>query len=295
MYNEFRQKHFDYRRSPLSFAEALSTTWREDVLVWGSDNIWSPWCVLPDDQPMGKVFFGDGIRHPLKVAYAASTTALLERHPKCLEVLGRIRKADFKAIGLREFGNVAFFRENGIDVVHVPDPSLLLSREKWMALANNRLVPEQSYVFGYELGHQVSMPVRECCEAISDAKSSKVIMPYPKRFLRNSNVACYPNPFEWIALLGNARCVMTDSFHGVMFSLVLNRPFLFLPALDETGMPNMRACEILRQVGLESRIVPIGAGEKYLRELMSTPIDWHKVDATLESFRNEGIEFLKHI
>lgn len=295
MYNKFRQMHFDYSRSPLSFTEALSTIWSEDVLVWGSDNIWSPWCVWPDDQPMSKVFFGDGIVHKRKLAYAASTGALFERHPKCREVLARIKQAGFEAIGLREMANVGFFRENGIDVVHTPDPSLLMTREMWGAYECDDLVPGSQYVFGYELGHLVKFSVRECCEEIASGQPLKVLIPYPKKFWRDRDVACHPDPFEWIALLSHATYVVTDSFHGVMFSLIFHRPFIFLSAHDEDGRVNMRANEILKKVGLISRVLPENAEKRDLLELMSTPIDWPKVDAILEGFRKEGIEFLKRI
>lgn len=295
-YNTFRHRNFDRGAvKPLSFRDMMKASLPFDALVWGSDNIWGPWCVSLDDAPMSGVFYGDDINHKRKIAYAASTGAFLDLHPDYLTVLKRIKAAGFERIGLREAANVKVFEANGIHAMHVPDPSLLLTDEDWAKVEQTETLPNTPYVLGYELGHEGTISVRKGCAAVAAGEKLAVRMPYPKSYWRDRQVACYPTPFEWIALIRHARYVVTDSFHGVMFSLIFKRPFVYISGRDESGRLNMRANEILGYVDLKSRIVPEKTDAVILRQLMGEPIDWTSVGRKLEAFRNQGIEFLKQI
>ena len=295
-YDAFRRKYFKYgSKRSLTFKEALSTAWSEDVLVWGSDNIWGPWCVFPDDGPMARLFYGYGINHPRKIAYAASTGAPLELHQDSEHIIDLIRSAGFDRIGLRETCNVSLLRGKGVSAELVPDPSLLLMDDEWAVMEDTACLPMRPYVFGYELGHVVLPSVRNGCEAISKTENLDVRIPYPKAFWSNRDVACFPTPFEWVALVRHAECVVTDSFHGVMFSLIFNRPFLFIQSKDDGGLLNMRAHEILRYVWLESRVRQHAATDTQIRAVMSEPIDWERVRSILMDFRKTGITFLEQI
>lgn len=296
MYNAFRQQNFDYGPlSPLSFQQLMKRPLSYDALVWGSDNIWGPWCVRLDDAPMSGVFFGDGVAHVRKIAYAASTGAHLELHPEYREAISRVKSAGFERIGLREKANVKVFEANGVAATHVPDPSLLLAAKDWAAVEERDMCPARPYVLGYELGHIGSLTVRQGCAVVAAAGGLDIRMPYPQAYWRDRSVACYPNPLQWVALFHHAQCVVTDSFHGVMFSLIFKRPFVFIPAQDESGIPNMRVNEMLGYVGLESRILPESADTEALKSLMEEPIDWPSVGRKLEAFRNQGVEYLKQI
>lgn len=295
-YDAFRAQNFEYGGvSPLTFAQALCHKWTEDVLIWGSDNIWGPWCVVPEDRLMSGVFYGDGIKHARKIAYAASTGARMDQHGKYQEVIDRIRAAGFEKIGLRESVNVRVFEAESVMAQHVPDPSLLLMAEEWGCVEDVSLIPATPYVFGYELGHIGSISIRQGCEAIARQIGCEVRIPYPQAFWKNRDVACYPKPLEWIALLHHAECVVTDSFHGVMFSLIFQRPFVYIPGKDEGGLLNMRVNEILSLVNLKSRILPQGADETELKRLMAESIDWDRVSKALAKFREIGLEFLRTI
>ena len=267
----FRREFFDYGGlAAMTFSEALRHDFTEDVLVFGSDNIWSFWC-YGLDEPMGRLFTGVGINHPHKIVYAASTGGDISTHPQVGEGLARIKSAGFRCISLREPLNINTLARYGIEAVHVPDPTLLLTADDWTAIEDDTLVPDEPYIFGYDLGHPGKISVHEACRQEAAENGLRVMIPYPKRWFRDSNVACYPTPRQWIALVRHAERVVTDSFHGVIFSLSFNRPFRFLEigGDGEHQSLNLRAREIMKLVGDDS-LAKMGtlrdAGLNYLRE-----------------------------
>lgn len=292
MYQTFRRRHFAYSDvKPMYFEDALKCRFDEDLLVFGSDNIWSPWCVKLEDGPMSSLFFGDGVEHPRKVAYAASTGAYLNLHPQYLEAIRRIKAAGFAAISLREGANAELFRGEGLCAEHVPDPTLLLAASEWERIEDESIVPKEQYVMGYGIGHIGEIPIGDVCQTFAKRLGVSVCMPYPKSFFVKGG--CFPDPCEWLSLMRHAMYVVTDSFHGVLFSLIYRRPFIFLPAKDEGGIPNMRAFEILKHVRLEDRILEGSTGSSAIWDQMSRPIDWECVGKIIDDFRQRGINYLR--
>ena len=292
-FERFRTAYFNYGgQKPLAFSDATKKDYREDALVFGSDNIWSRGCYYANSD-MAAVFLGDGIKHSRKFAYAASTGGRISNDPHCNTTIDRIKNAGFLKVSLREAVNMDVFAERGVIAEVVPDPSLLLTAQEWNAVATGPS-EKYAYVFGYDLGHKGGISVRKGCDVIAKENGYRVRIPYPIRWWHDRSVAVRPGPEEWLSLISNASFVVTNSFHGVMFSLIFNRPFVFVKIQDrgERGELNMRALDILKTAGLEDRIV---SSEQDIRHVMDMPIDWTVVNAKIGRFRQVGIDYLKEV
>jgi hypothetical protein len=101
----------------------------------------------------------------------------------------------------------------------------------------------------------------------------------------------YPDPAEWVALVKNARFVVTNSFHGTVFSLLFKKPFIVAGLTGDKATANARAIHLLRAVGLENRFAPSFSAE-HTEALMAQEIDWAAVDQRLADLRQAGNEFL---
>lgn len=246
-FDQFRSCYFDYGgMQKMSFEEVLQHCFSEDVLVFGSDNIWSFWC-YGLDEPMGQIFTGVGICHPRKVVYAASTGGDIQHHPDLENGLALIREAGFRHVSVREPQNVGILANHGIDAEFVPDPTLLLTESDWSAFEDRSLVPDEPYVLGYDLGHPGNYDFRTVCQEVAAKKAARILMPYPQKWCRDRRFACYPSPRQWLALVHHADVVVTNSYHGVLFSQIFGTRFKFL---DIGGTPssqtlNLRVREIL--------------------------------------------------
>jgi hypothetical protein len=90
---------------------------------------------------------------------------------------------------------------------------------------------------------------------------------------------------EWLSMIANASMVVTDSFHGTVFSILFHRNFYSIVNAERGGT---RFKSLLSPLGLDYRLVD----DKQFKELKDTSIDWQYVDAQLERKRTESLNFL---
>jgi len=103
-------------------------------------------------------------------------------------------------------------------------------------------------------------------------------------------VTTYPDKSlsQWVATFRDADFVVTDSYHGVLFSIIFSKPFLVVPNGDR-GLD--RFTSLLGQLGLEDRMVRGGAD---WRAKISSPIDYSLIGLKLEPLREQSREFLRN-
>lgn len=89
---------------------------------------------------------------------------------------------------------------------------------------------------------------------------------------------------DWFAEFRDAEYVVTDSFHGMVFSIIFNKPFSIV--MNPSG-GNDRYLSLLSQLGLMERIV-----SDELQPVFSA-IDWSDVNHRLTELRKASFEFLK--
>ena len=93
---------------------------------------------------------------------------------------------------------------------------------------------------------------------------------------------------EWMAYIQCSEAVITDSFHGTVFSIIFNKPFIVI-ANKERGLG--RFTSLLRMLGLESRLVY--TFDDITDQLIYTSIDYTQVNRILRRERDRALEFLK--
>ena len=185
-----------------------------DAIVVGSDQVWRP----KYSNNIYEAFLRDVKKKSIKrVAYAASFGVNeWEYTAKQTRVCSALAKK-FDFISVREKSGVKLCKEHlGVDATWVLDPTLLLDKLDYLDLCKN--VPESSekYLAAYVLGINENVK-RECEEK---AKERGLIL---KMFSADSN-ASYTIP-EWLAMFRDASYVVTDSFHGTVFSIIFGKEF----------------------------------------------------------------------
>lgn len=93
----------------------------------------------------------------------------------------------------------------------------------------------------------------------------------------------------WLRAFMDADFVVTDSFHGCVFSIIFKKNFIAI--LNEDRGAD-RFTSLLDQLGLRDRLVTNPTSEK-LRELAMQPIDFAPVDAKLKELRARSAAFLQ--
>lgn len=201
-----------------------------DVLVVGSDVVWSQ---ERNNYNIVKFLCYKGSEKAVKFSYAASfgkNYIPIENRHKIKKALSR-----FKGISVREISSVGLLKSIGVHgVTHVCDPTLLLDRIKW---ADNLRKPERvsgEYILCFLLN-----PNEWQMEFVNDLKVQTghgcvfVTNGYDEDRLDRGKetgdiVMDAIGPDEWLWLVANAKAVITDSFHCMIFSNIFHRDFLVL-------------------------------------------------------------------
>lgn len=168
--------------------------------------------------------------------------------------------SEFAHISVREDSGVRLIKElTGRDVVHLVDPTLMLDGETWRKTLNITK-RESNYILAYFLD-KPSEKARKVILELKVALNCKVIgIPYKFDDMSYCDEQVPSGPIEFLDLINNAKCVLTDSFHGTAFSINLHIPFyVFGRAYGSAHSQNSRVESILRKMNMEERFEPTDA------------------------------------
>jgi len=272
--------------APTDSDASLAAAKSFDLIVAGSDQIWSPSQHFGFD-PNYFLSFAKNF-HARKISYAASfgrdsvSSSEEAQLPQLLQ--------NFDAISVREASGVPLVeRAIGRRPANVPDPTLL--HNNYSELTDRTSYKhEDPYIFCYGLRSPDN--IRQTADLVSKQLNYPILSPHNphRRWIEIGNTV-YPDPGEWVSLVKNARFVVTNSFHGTVFALLFRKPFIVAGLTGERVSANARAINLLRAVHLESRFTSTFS-EQSVKTLMSNEIDWAEVDKRLADLRQTGNEFL---
>lgn len=261
-----------------------------DAVVVGSDQVWRPqYAPNVEDYFLGFLKPADGrIR---RVAYAASfgtdTWALNENQRRTCAALLQ----GFDAVSVREDSGVRLCeRQLGVAAEHVIDPTLLLPTSRYLALLEDQPpTPPSSdgaglFVYVLDAGagkHQV----------VADLAAGLALQPFtvdgePQAPPAPSPVV--PPVEDWIRSFHAARYVFTDSFHGCVFAILFNKPFLVF-GNPERGLARFES--LLATFGLQDRLVT--SAQALTPDRVHRAIDWPRVNRLLDEQRGLAAAFLR--
>ena len=173
-------------------------------------------------------------------------------------------------------------RLTGIRPPVIADPTLGFDREFWgrLASAGNGLRPERGYVLGFFLG-PVSAEAKTKIQDESGRLNAGIV-----GACGDSTPLDAAGPEDFLGLLQGASCVLTDSFHCVVFSLIFHKDFY---VSRRVGSPTMfgRITTLLDGMGLEDRVL-----EDSRASITAAPVDWNRVDRIISERRNELREYV---
>ena len=248
-------------------------------LATGSDQVWNP-AFMSYKYPE-LLRFAPGEK---RIALAASIGAreLDEKHRRLFSKA----LCDFKCISVREENASRIVRElTGREPAVVIDPTLMLDSSIWGHIANNRLVPRGPYVFAYCLSSD-SVEIQSFCETVRKAYHAESVV-WVSDNDNNSQIPAGPTDF--ISLIANAEAVVTDSFHGSIFSVLFHKQFYIF---KRNGMQDMfsRIETLVKQLSLQNQVVD--AENSTCGSLLETPVDYVVTDDLLDGQRKLFNDFL---
>lgn len=287
LFKQFRCDILGVSGPRLLQADDLTTTVSDmDLLICGSDQIWNP----SIQGGLDPVYFLDipGSSHVHKVAYAPSFgRGTIE--PSYNSKLNQLT-SQLDGVSVREESGLNVLETAGIsreNVRVVPDPTVLLG--EFESLLAGNAAPDDN-VFCYAL--RTDEVIREVANEVSQSGGGRLLSPRTThQRWGDIGEGIVPGPIEWLRTLARSRVVVSNSFHGVALSIILNRPFIAVGLPGKRMGMNARVQNLLTIAGLTARIVT-NADPTNIRKLIETPIDWTTVNQRLATVRVNAETYL---
>ncbi|WP_326517972.1 polysaccharide pyruvyl transferase family protein [Acinetobacter sp. CAAS 2-6] len=259
-----------------------------DTVIVGSDQVWRK-AYSPNIDNFFLNFVDDST---LKIAYAASfgIDTWQFNDEKTFEIKKLLKK--FKAISVREDSAVKLCSEKlNLDVEHVLDPTLLLSLNDYINLTED-IEKKQKGIFTYILDNSKDKEL--LLGRLKKELKLNTFSMQPKKiyktdfFIKNPEDYIYPKIEDWLASFRDSKFIVTDSFHGTVFAIIFNKPFISI-ANNERG--STRFLSLLKIFNLENRLVT--SLDDVTEELIYKNIDFEKVNSLLKIERERSLLFLR--
>lgn len=251
-----------------------------DACICGSDQVWNEWFALfAEGKPTLSYYLNFVKSGTLRISYATSFgTNKLSK--EAMEIL-KPELEKFTKISVREKEGITILENMGIKSTLVVDPTLLLDSNMYIELFACKNIQKSFPLFSYIL-HENQSTAEQAKEYIFnkyfDARLDKKY--------NNQPVGIY----EWLYNIKNTRLVLTNSFHGAIFSILFHKPFIVIPV--QASNMNDRITTLLSSTGLENRML-FDYNENEMDRIMQETIDWVQVDRKVKQLKKDSVDFLE--
>ena len=262
------------------FEDRKAVTEPYDAVIYGSDQIWRK-------QGLGGVefddwYFGsDNVQAKKKIVYAGSMGKIATNAQDDAYV--KEQMVHFGQISVREDDLLEYLKGLGVNSVRVCDPVFLLSRKQWEEISVAPKIKQQHYILFYNL--LITKESAAFAKALSVETGLPVyeITKKTSLFSRDTHLISDASVGEFLGLVRGADYVVSNSFHGVAFSIILEKQFF---AVGMGEMAN-RVISLLNSVGLNDRY-----RESTQQLIPSSKIDYNQVKRFLDVVIGESKNYL---
>lgn len=273
-FSKFVKKHIRLTSPVERYSINILKRYKCDIIIIGSDQVWRRGFFMPE---MIRDYFGEFLGDsPIpRIAYAASFGVDEWEYESVLSKECEVLASRFLAISTREDSGVDLCKKIGFFDAHpVLDPTMLLNVEDYETICREIPCNKSHTLFAYLL---------DCSQQNIDYVN-KLAQKYDLTpIIVESELDAQYSVEEWLALIRDCSYVVTDSFHGTVFSILFHKPFI---SIINTKRGPGRLKTLLSRFDLKDRLV--------FEELQfpEKEIDWAIVDENLNLWRKRSHDFL---
>lgn len=272
---------------PIEFLEYND---KYDVYISGSDQIWNKhanelhnveWKYM-EPYLLNKIY-------GRKISYASSIGNMKDDR-ELNQLIEYIR--DYHRISMREEASAKLISKYLNKIVEsVLDPTFLLKRQDWISRFKLKKRNEKKYILFYSLAGRKKL--NKFKKFITDIEKKGYVVKYITPFFqfrygdRMNFVNCLEyGPYQFLDAIYNSECVITDSYHGTILSINLNKNFYSINGDYES---DYRKTSVLQKLDLMSRSI---GSDVDISELKFDNINYEIVESKLEVLRKHSKEYL---
>ena len=251
---------------------------RYNYFITGSDQVWNP-CNLHGSS----IYFLTFAEKHKRIAFAPSfgvseiKAEYVERYKEWLSGMHRL--------SVREDDGAKIIKElTGRDAPVLVDPTMLLTKEKWLSIAKPaKNKPKGKYLLTYFLGG-IPPKYKSQIRNIVKENNLEVINLGDLREKETYETG----PSEFIDYINSCSIFCTDSFHGTVFSILFQKPFIAYERMGSSLSMFSRIDTLLNKFDLNCR-----KAENIRTNEQAFNIDYSHVPPILEAERNKALNYLK--
>lgn len=261
-----------------------------DCYITGSDQVWT---MLLSIESNAAYYLDFGCYEIKRISYAASFGRSV--YPQYLHSCLRRLLNRFDAISVREQEGVDICESLGIKAQLVLDPTLLLSKKDYFRNFNICTATKDNTLYVYSINVRTPKEIYwKEVRNYAEKKGLKITVTtssgnIPGREIYENVQYSYATVEDWILQISKAHLVVTTSFHGVVFCMLMHTNFIYIPLNNSRAKGNGRVESLANIVNLSSKIC-YNIEEFAMRAEIE--IDWNAVDNAINKHRIASKKFL---
>lgn len=250
-----------------------------DYFICGSDQVWNPNFYFNSE-----VDFLTFAKRGQRIAYSPSFGVSEIQDEKKDEYIRWINGMDYLSVREQAGADIIKNLTNREAIVLV-DPTMMLSKNEWLSIAKMpKWKSEKKYILTYFLGNKDEEAEKKI-NKIAIENSLEIINLMD---INNKNIYCV-DPREFVALINNAELMCTDSFHGIVFSLIMKTNFILFNRKDKEISMNSRLETLLSKFNMQCRLEENMTDNN---QIFNT--DFSNVDKVINDEKEKAIKYLKN-
>lgn len=293
-YERFIKAHFEVPEHDLERSQLPEFVKDSDAVIVGSDQLWTPHDILIGYHTLS--FVPDSVR---RISYATSfgvselPNAYLRRKATAF-----LKKMDVISVREQQGKKIIDDLHIGKEVHVVADPTMLLSRQDWDELLPKKRIVQEKYIFCYFLGNNPEH--RALAQEFRKKTGLKILaLQHMDEYIQSdrdfADEALYDiDPVQYAALIRDAEYVLTDSFHGSVFSILYQKKFFVMNRHRDTEVrsTNSRIETLCSTLGLSDRRI-LSFDNPDIDALIDKDIHYDDVFTKLRRLKAASEQFLK--
>lgn len=227
LFQDFLKRKINLSDRVIFNSDGLINYPKADIYITGSDQVWNPRA----NNGFNQIYFLENA--PGKKISYASSVGIDDLTSDEVQKL-KVNLSTYDSISVREVSTIPILNKIGIDAKCVLDPTLLLTVDDWKNFCGEKYNCEP-YVLVYFFGNSKS--AMDVAKQIADSRGLRIVRIAVgfEKYNTDDIVERFITPEKFISLFLNSSYVITNSFHGTIFSINFKKQFLSYPTTEHNA------------------------------------------------------------
>ena len=281
LFDAFTEKYLIKSKLYRTEAEVIKNSENYDTIICGSDQIWN----MDESSRYAAnwIYFLNFPKKQRRISYAASFGKWVNKADNYKDKFIPWLK-EFDKLSVRETSGVEYLRKKGLNVSLCIDPTLLLDKEEYEKICAPKQISKK-YILLFSWN--CSKGVINAAKIISRKLGMPVfnIVPPPRAMFSSIERKLDVGPCEFISMIKNAEFIITNSFHGTVFSTIFHKPYISV--YDDK--PDVRMESLLKQLNFTNHLQ--NADNIDMNCIFNT--DFSDLEEKINLVREDSLNYLK--